>query len=292
MFWFFRSRQEIHPKSQQDNRKKIRKPRRRKSGTGRDSSRQIEVITFGDREVRVERRPYKRSIGLTLQINGHMRISAPKTTTVSQIHEFLSANTNWIETNLAKYSTLRAAYPRKRFVEGEAFLFLGETLTLKFTQGTGARLRFDVSEGFLVVAIPPLQWASFRESGSHPELEPAFHEFYAKRGRQIIGSRLEIYSERMGLRPSSVCFRSQKTRWGSCSSRGRLSFNWRLVIAPIEVIDYVVVHELAHLKHYDHSRAFWNLVGTQLPHYPRQRDWLKANQYEADFLAKRSELHP
>jgi predicted metal-dependent hydrolase len=116
--------------------------------------------------------------------------------------------------------------------------------------------------------------------------------FYSQQGKKLLAARVDHFSARMGLVPVSVSFRSQKTRWGSCSSRGQISLNWRLVFAPLEVIDYVVVHELAHLKHYDHSKSFWNLVGVHIPDYLRLRQWLRDHQYEADFLAKQSELHP
>lgn len=247
---------------------------------------------FRDREVHVLRKPYRRSIGLTLQVNGRIRVSAPKSTPLSRIEDFLAANTQWIETHLQKYRELRDTYPPKRYVEGETFQFLGEKLKLSFVKSARSRVRIEARDGALFVEVPQEAWAQgFDPSQPHPQLALAMADFYAREGRAVIGQRLAIYSERMGLMPSAVSFRSQKTRWGSCSSRGKISLNWRLIVAPLEVIDYVVVHELSHLRFYNHSQSFWDLVGTQLPRYAELRQWLRDHQYEADFLAKSSELH-
>lgn len=288
MLWFLRGRPRRRPKTFQGLCREAGdvKPRPTAAFVGKG-----EILMFRDREVQVQRRAYKRSIGLTLQVNGRIRVSAPKSTPMSRIREFLLANTEWIETNLQRYKSLRETYPPKEYKEGERFLYLGEELVLTFRQGRHSKPRFHALDGQLIAEIPPLQWDSFRALEPHPELSTSLLEFYSKSARSIIGARLEFYSNRMGLRPSSVSFRSQKTRWGSCSVRGRISLNWRLIVAPRDVIDYVVVHELSHLKHYNHSAAFWNLVASQLPNYASLRSWLRQHQYEADFLAKKSELH-
>jgi hypothetical protein len=278
MFWFFRERSPQVPKS----------PRKRNT---RSNNGRHEVLLFRDHEVRIERRAYKRSIGLTLQVNGRIRVSAPKSTPVWRIKEFLHANTDWIETHLEMYHSLRAAYPAKRYVQGEPFRYLGEQLTLAFRKGTGARVKVHALDQELVVEIPARYWEEFDPEIPHPELARSIIDFYKRAGRDIVGSRVEKFSARMRLKPNGVRFRSQKTRWGSCSAKGCISLNWRLIVAPLVVIDYVVVHELAHLKHYNHSDDFWELVSSQIPEHIHTQTWLRDNQYETDFLAKVSELH-
>lgn len=90
--------------------------------------------------------------------------------------------------------------------------------------------------------------------------------------------QVRIRAKQMGAKPSGMAIRNQRTRWGSCSTRGTLSFNWRLIMAPPEVLDYVVVHELAHMTEHNHSKAFWILVGQYCPDYQACRNWLKQNQ--------------
>lgn len=251
-----------------------------------------EVLAFREHEVLIRRRPYKRTIGITLQINGRIQVSAPRRVSYTEIENFLARHSVWIENNLAKYKAIRERYPRKEYREGEKFIFLGKEKRLHFIPGQSAKVRAEVRDAELLVSIPPAAWRTFDPHQRHEELANLIRNFYAEAGKNILSVRLQHYSGRMGLVPSSVCYRSQKTRWGSCSANGKISLNWRLIVAPIEVIDYVIVHELCHLVHYNHSKSFWDLVATQIPDYDVKRAWLRENQYEADFLATRSELHP
>ncbi|MEI8132826.1 MAG: SprT family zinc-dependent metalloprotease, partial [Leptolinea sp.] len=102
-------------------------------------------------------------------------------------------------------------------------------------------------------------------------------KWLAKQAEAAITQQVQIRSAQMGVRPVSISIRSQRTRWGSCSTKGTLNFNWRLIMAPPEVLDYVVVHELAHLKQKNHSKAFWAVVGQYCHQYLKYRLWLKQN---------------
>lgn len=98
--------------------------------------------------------------------------------------------------------------------------------------------------------------------------------WYRARARAAVERAVARESRRLKLRHTALAIRDQRTRWGSCSARGALSFNWRLVLAPIEILEYVVVHELCHLRQHNHSRAFWQLVDEARPGYRAERDWL------------------
>jgi predicted metal-dependent hydrolase len=254
-----------------------------------------EVLLFNNTPVEIKRRAFKRNIGITMQVNGQIQVSAPKMLPLARIHKFLDQNREWIAKNLESYEELRRRYPPKQFMQGEIFLFLGIPCTLHFSCGVSAssRRKIVVSrvDDELRCEIPPDAWSNFDLSVPHPEVQDAITDFYKTSAEIILRQRIELYSMRMGLKPKALRFRSQKTRWGSCSSRGTLSFNWRLIVAPLVVMDYVIVHELAHLKFYNHSKAFWNLVETQIPTYRERRSWLKFHGYETDFLSRRSELH-
>ena len=264
-----------------------------------------DVIHFQDQEILIRRKPYKRSIGLTIQVNGRIRVSAPLRTSLREIQDFLKLHIDWLATNSRRFSELRSSYPRKQYVEGEEFLFLGRKFKLHLMTSAIRKPRCRIVGEHLIVELPrvitsasAVDTESDSGSGVGETAAPntamvaaAIYEFYSAQGRKIIGGRLEYYSDLMKMWPSGVSFRAQKTRWGSCSSRGGISLNWRMVIAPLEVVDYVVVHELSHLQHYNHSARFWDLVATQVPDYLATRRWLRENQYETDFLAKNSELH-
>ncbi|HVK60578.1 MAG TPA: SprT family zinc-dependent metalloprotease [Bdellovibrionales bacterium] len=240
-----------------------------------------EKIVLAGRETEVIRKPYRRRMSMTVKLNGLLRITAPVRVSMRELAGFVKSNEAWIEETLAGYQVLRSAYPKKMYAHGEEFLFLGSKLRLRIASARKASVRRVGDD--IVVETP--------ETLNREKIAKHISSFYEKHGRELITSRVEHFSKSMNLKYSKLSFRSQKTRWGSCSSKGGLSFNWRLAIAPPEVIDYVVVHELAHLVHYDHSPKFWALVETQIPEYRRTKGWLRKNQFEADFLGKQSELH-
>ena len=117
---------------------------------------------------------------------------------------------------------------------------------------------------------------NLRIPSNKPE-DPDLVNKHKKYARKIFEAKVAYYQQFTGGDYTSITIRDQKTRWGSCSGRGTLSFNWRLILAPPEILDYVVVHELCHLTHMNHSKEFWNLVGSVIPDYKIRRKWLKEN---------------
>lgn len=103
----------------------------------------------------------------------------------------------------------------------------------------------------------------------------AVKDWYRQQAKALVAERVEFYRKQLGEEVQTVRIKDVRSRWGSCSSKRNLNFNWRLVMAPLEAVDYVVVHELCHLKEMNHSPAFWKLVEEIMPDYQRQRDWLK-----------------
>lgn len=114
-------------------------------------------------------------------------------------------------------------------------------------------------------------------SAVSPKQKEALEKRYRQAAREYFSSRVSFYAKILQVTFSSITIRNQKTRWGSCSSRGTLSFNWRLMLAPPRILDYVVVHELCHLIHMNHSADFWREVERILPDYKESRKWLKEN---------------
>ena len=109
------------------------------------------------------------------------------------------------------------------------------------------------------------------------EKDPALEARYRELARAVISQRAAYFAAKMGVTFGRISIRAQKTRWGSCSSRGNLNFNWKLILMPPEILDYVVVHELAHRKQMNHSKLFWAEVERVLPDYRERRRWLKEN---------------
>ena len=131
-------------------------------------------------------------------------------------------------------------------------------------------------------------WIASERAKQRPRLRLDRHvsETEARRAvRELVAMLIEEEAPELGVEPKLIQIRDQRSRWGSCSTRGTLSFNWRLVLAPFEVLDYVVVHELCHLREQNHSRRFWKLVETRRPDWRRQRDWL--HEHGPELLAFR-----
>ncbi len=249
-----------------------------------------DVLFFDESLVQIERESFRRRISLGVALNDVIRIRVAKSTSTAEILNFLNLQKDWISARLDKNSKLRSRFPKKSYSHNESFLFFGSTFFLAYEEAKRLMGQIYLRENTLVIEVPKLQLRGFRPDSPHPDMAKPIRDFYRHQGRSFIEAQTAIFAKKMQLFPKDLSFRSQKTRWGSCSASGHLSFNWRLIVAPKDVIEYVIVHELAHLKHHNHSANFWLLVASQIPNYRNLRKWLRDNQYEADFLAKKSEL--
>ena len=111
----------------------------------------------------------------------------------------------------------------------------------------------------------------------HGDAASAFEHWYREQARQVLTARVEFFARQFDFQYKRIRITSARTRWGSCSATGSLSFSWRLILAPLEVVDYVVVHELVHTVFHNHSKQFWARVGTVMPDSPKHRRWLREN---------------
>ncbi len=205
-------------------------------------------------------RAKRRTIALIIERDGSLTVRAPRRATLQDIHGFITEKTDWIVRSREKMKAI-VRVRKKEYVDGERFLFLGTDYELRLVPPQRPALKFD--NGFTLSA-------SARERG-----ERMFMQWYKTQALTVFTERVNHYADLHGFEPKQVKVNSAKTRWGSCTSTGTINFTWRLVMAPLEVIDYVVLHELAHLKVKDHSPRFWKLVETICPDFKRQRRWLK-----------------
>lgn len=214
-------------------------------------------------------KPYKlirtrrRTIALMIGADATLVVRAPAHTPLDTIEQFVGRNTDWIKRTLARVQQ-RPQVKKKEFVRGEAFLFLGKSYPLEVQTDTQEPL--DLRDGFIL---------NEKEQSRGREL---FIEWYKKEAKKIIAARVEWWARRFCLAYRSVNITCANRRWGSCAPNDRLNFSWRLVMAPISVIDYVVVHELAHITHKDHSRRFWSRVKAMYPDHKDAKTWLRANE--------------
>lgn len=178
------------------------------------------------------------------------------------IQSFLRQSTSWIQKRLKKNASRPQIEPL-RYMEGESVPFLGEQLTLAFKKGLR---RPTKSEGNLVLPESRKGWA-----------DETVEKWYRNEAIGIFQTAIERYAPLIGKQPTRFTVRRMRSRWGSCSSKGSLSLNWKILASPQSVIDYLVVHELAHLIEQNHSKRFWAVVERAMPDFRAARKWLKTH---------------
>ena len=188
-------------------------------------------------------RSKRRTIALIIERDGSFTVRAPMRAPHAAIETFIQQKADWITRTREKIkSTAGEPTHGKQYTDGEKFLFLGSSFDLKLVGLQKPLLHFD--SGFILSR-------TVQSKG-----EQVFMGWYKMRALEIISERVKQYSQQYNFTPKQVKITSAKTRWGSCSPNGTLNFTWRLVMAPLDVIDYVVVHELVHLRVKNHSSNF------------------------------------
>ncbi len=181
-------------------------------------------------------------------------------------HAFIEERSSWINKTLAKIEAADDIVASRSLADGSTVPFLGADLTLRLLDGPSGRVTVKPALGELWVRVPDER----RET-----VAAALERWYRRQAKEIFTARLDAVVARNGTSYERVAVRDQKTRWGSCSTSGTISFNWRLLLAPEAVLDYVVEHEAAHIEVRDHSARFWALMDERVDDWRDSRLWLK-----------------
>lgn len=242
------------------------------------------TVNFGRRKIRFqivhsERR--KKTIAIQIDRDGQVTIRAPAGTSRQRITDIVQSKREWIHDRMRARERWNLTFRPKEFVEGESFLYLGRNYRLKIRDNGKVTSPLTGLFGrYFVVGIPRCRSAKKKRS----RVRNALIEWYRKRARDRISERIHLLAQKIETPlPSKVLVRSQTRRWASCSKSGDLRFNWRIIMAPLSLVDYVVAHELCHMKYRDHSRAFWHLLQTVMPDYEERRSCLTSRGAEFDF---------
>lgn len=214
----------------------------------------------------------RRTISVTLHPERGLVVHTPKRYPKHGVEDFLQKKSDWILRHLGSMEAQQARRRKVSWEQGAPLPLLGRSYPLRITTGA-AMERVGLEEECIAVALagsaPPGQRGE--------EVRALVVEWYMEQAYRMLGARVELFGRPWGLNPARLRVRAQRRRWGSCSAKGSLNFNWRLILAPLPVLDYVVVHELSHLRHLNHSPAFWELVASLLPGYQEHRLWLREN---------------
>ena len=229
-------------------------------------------IQVGDKELKyILTRSDRKTIGITIDKNGLVKVTSPYRVSESYINELLHKKSSWLQKKLMELESGAAEANRpKTFNNGEAFLYLGKVFELKIYRNSSCKKATVKLEGKSIVIDSPISFDS-------DSIKKTLRQWYIEQFKYIASERINFYSAKIGVLPKKVTIREQKTRWGSCSSKGNINLNWKLIMASLEVLDYVIVHELCHMIAMNHSEEFWKLVSVFSPQYKNYRDWLRHN---------------
>lgn len=206
-------------------------------------------------------RSKRRSVSLSVTRQAEVVVRAPARLPLPEIHRFVSGRAEWVSCHLQK-AQRRLELERLPYVPGRRLRYLGQEVVLTASEGYASRARLE-GESLLVPRI------------RLPQARRLVWAWYRARAREVLGETVSRFAPQMGAWPKRVSLKDTVSRWGSCSASGNLGFSWRLVMAPPWVVDYVVVHELAHLSYLNHSAAFWHHVARHCPDFGRAQAWLR-----------------
>lgn len=206
-------------------------------------------------------RSKRKTLSLQINNNAELIVRAPNRLSVKKIEQFMNEKSDWISKKSRSIRARKTQAPS--YKEGEKFLYLGVEYPLNIDTTQSEGLNFDG------------QRFSLNQGGKE-----VFLAWYKSAFKKIALPRLEYYAKNHQLKYQQVRLKNQKTLWGSCSGVNNINLNYLLIGAPIFVIDYVLVHELCHTVHKNHSKSFWKLVETILPNYKASKRWLQDNGYK------------
>lgn len=204
---------------------------------------------------------------IIIERDGSVLVRAPEWADDEQIQNVVESKHYWIFQALAEWKDLNATRVLREYKNGEGFPYLGRAYRLGIVG--------DQDEDLVLKSGRFLLRQELAASGDIEAARTAFHSFYTSKGETRIIERVRYYAPKVGVEAGAVEVKDLGYRWASCSKSGDLAFHWKCMMAPMSIIDYIVVHELCHLHHRDHTTEFWNEVDKILPDYRQRKATLR-----------------
>lgn len=213
-------------------------------------------------EYTVVRSTKRRKLTITVERDRRVVVSAPQGVSDEKIREVVESKRQWLYEKTRHAQKYNPPHPPgKELVNGESALYLGRQYRIELVQNGMAEIRFE--QRFLV----PMRLAGERKK--------VLRDWYKDRAKEKILPRVKKFAKDLGVEYANARIVDNRYRWGSCTTRDNIHFNWRLIKAPMIVVDYVIIHELAHLLEANHTPRFWNIVRAQTPNMDKARQWLR-----------------
>lgn len=213
-------------------------------------------------------RKKRKTIGIKIKENGNVEVIAPLQVNYIYIEDLLKRKEQWIITTIEKIKTVKEARDNISVA-----LFLGKEYQLAKVKTLENRTTVEVFDNKIKVKY------LINEEESRDILK----RWYINKALEILSKKTKEFSNILKVYPNKITIKEQRTRYGSCSSKGNINYNWKIIMAPETVVDYLVVHELCHLVHFNHQKEFWDLVGSIIPNYRECKDYLKNNGYKLNY---------
>ena len=220
-------------------------------------------------KLKIERTERRKTLSIFIERDGSVRVLAPQTISDEKLREAVESKQYQIFTKLAKWKELNNGKINREFVNGQSFLYLGRNYRLSIIEDIDEPLKFSNNRFFLDKRY--LKTAS-----------KLFETFYRMKAEEKITERIKDIQPKFSERPSEIKIMELNNRWASCSPKGGLNFNWKCVMAPVSIIDYIITHEMVHLRIPNHSPEFWNELDKKMPNYREHYKWLKKNGVKMD----------
>jgi len=211
----------------------------------------------------------RKTLSIYIERDGSVTVLAPENLSEEETQKVIQTKEYQIYKYLAEWKEMNESKITRSFVNGQSYLYLGRSYRLEIVEELTKPLM--LKQGYFLL----------REKDKLKAREH-FINFYKEKGLKKITDKIQKYQEWMGVSFNKIRIMDLINRWGSCSNDGNLNFHWKCVMAPLDVLTYIVIHELVHLKHKRHSQAFWNEVDKVLPNYKNQIEWLKQNGASLD----------
>ncbi len=214
-------------------------------------------------------RSERKTADIVIERDGSVTVRAPQWADDKDVAKIVESRHFWIYQALAEWRDLNATKVLREYKNGEGFLYLGRAYRLSLIARQKEPLKFKNGRFQLR--------RDLIESGEIKSAKQAFQNYYIEKGLERITERLRYFAPKVGVEYGKLDVRELGNRWASCTSKGNLAFHWKCMMAPQRIIDYIIVHELCHLHHRDHSQAFWNEIDKVMPDYRERKEWLRIN---------------
>lgn len=214
----------------------------------------------------------RKSIAIHIDPYGQIEVQAPKGTPEDNVLRVVEQKWDWIIERVKEMKDRLEGPQEKVYDHGEVFLYLGKSYAIIISEETELNKDYALIEGEKLHL--------YLKEKSEDRIKQTLKRFYYQQCKILVGERIKAHQNSFKSKPRSIQVTDNQSAWGTCDGKFQLTFNWKLAMAPLEIIDYVVVHEMCHMVHLNHERSFWRLVGSIIPDYEKKQAWLALSSWK------------